>query len=125
MITLDGVELPEDLLWQDEFAYDAVAQSLTRFEGGGLLVEETALQAGRPITLAGDVQSGWILRTALLAVGSLAAAANTTYELVLNDGRTFNVIFARPKPISAEPIIPYSTPASGDFYAVTIRLLTV
>lgn len=123
-ITLATLTLPEDLLWQDEFLHDAVAQNTTRTEGGALIVEESAITAGRPITLVGGADAGWMTRSDLIALRALADAAATTRLLTLNDGRTFNVMFARPA-IEAEPIIAFNFPVAADFYAVTLKLFTV
>lgn len=122
---LGAITLPDDLLWQDEFAHDPVAQSLTRTEGGALIVEETALAAGRPITLVGGQDAGWITRAQLVALRALADTANTEHLLTLNDGRTFDVVFARPGAIEAEPIVPFNLPLTGDFYALSLKLITV
>lgn len=117
--------LPEDLVWQDEFVHDPVAQQQTRTEGGVLIVEETATTAGRPITLVGGPDAGWITRATLIALRALADSANTTHTLTLNDGRTFEVMFVRPGAIAVEPIVPFNNPLSGDFYALTLKLFTV
>ena len=124
MITIDALTLPDDLLWADEFAFEEVAQEQTRTEGGALIVEETALTGGRPITLRGASDAGWFTRTQLLALQALAANANTAHTLTLHDSRSFQVQFARPA-IEAEPIVNYSDPAGGDFYAVTLKLIEI
>lgn len=123
-ITLASLTLPDDLIWTDEFAFDAVAQSQTRTEGGALIIEETALIAGRPITLAGGADAAWITRAQLIALRALADAPSTPRVLTLHDGRTFSVMFARPA-IEADPIIAFNAPIPGDFYAVILNLFTV
>lgn len=123
-IQLGGIELPEDLVWEDEFLFDPVAQNQTRTEGGALIVEETALTAGRPITLVGGANAGWITRAQLIALRALADEADEVHTLTLNDSREFTVMFARPA-IEATPIVPFNVPAAGDFYALTLKLFTV
>ena len=125
MILIDALELPKDLVWADEFDFDAVAQEQTRTEGGQIIVEETALTAGQPITLRGSERTTWMTRTDLIALRALANAANTTYTLTLHDGRTFDVVFAKPA-IESNPLIDYSHPLPDDQYVLTaVRLLTV
>lgn len=121
---IDDLVLPTDLIWTDEFGHDAVAQALTRTEGGALIVEETALIAGQPITLTGGRDAGWITREDLIALRALADDPLATYTLELNDAREFTVMFRRPA-LQAEPVIPYSAPDDADAYAITINLITV
>ncbi len=52
-VTLNGLHLPDDLIWRDEFDWAPVEQVVTPTLSGALLVEETAKPEGRPITLVG------------------------------------------------------------------------
>lgn len=127
-LTLGGIELPDDLLWSDEFAYTAITQAQNRTLGGGLILEETETVAGRPITLQGGEDYAWATRTTVVALRTLAEAAGATHPLELPDGRTFTVAFRRGSStpaIDARPIVPYNTPADGDFYVLTVFLIEV
>ena len=68
-IAKDGVvlALPPDLVWADELTWSAVSQSTERSITGALLVDAMARSGGRPITLAGDGNSAWIVRSATAA----------------------------------------------------------
>ncbi len=57
-MTLDGIELPDDLLWVDEFDWNPVAQDIERSLTGALMVQEQAKLYGRPITLTGGDEAG-------------------------------------------------------------------
>ena len=46
MIILDGISLPVDLLWSDEWAASTVAQTVRRTLDGGLVVFYGELRAG-------------------------------------------------------------------------------
>lgn len=120
-VTLAGITLPDDLVWIDEMDWEPVAQATQRTLGGVNVREESELVEGRPITLGADQQ--WISRTTLLALRSLAAAAGATHALNLR-GAEYTVAFRRPA-INATPVIPFSNPEAGDFYAVQINLITV
>jgi hypothetical protein len=124
-ITLDAITLPDDLIWTDEFAWSPLQQSKTYSLTGALILETGAMQAGRPITLAGSDDAAWITRAALK---TLYAKLTTTasMSLALNDGRVFTVAFNHDdKPIEARPVFDYSTPADDDFYTLTLKLITL
>ncbi len=126
-ITLDTVTLPSDLHWEDETDWTPVAQEVEYTLAGALAIETGVMQAGRPITLAGGDDRAWASRTTVLALMALAAAPGKTMTLTLNDARTFTVAFRHSdgSPIEARPIVPYNTPAEGDWYALTLRLMEV
>lgn len=122
---LGGVELPRGMLWTDEFTWVAVERSVERSITGAQVVDQAAKVAGRPITLQGVRDQGWIRRATLLAVQALADVPGATYTLKLADGREFEVMFAPENPIEAEPISRPELPASTHPYVATLRLLTV
>lgn len=121
-ITLGGIELPDDLVWIDEFDWDPVAQATVRTLGGINVIEESALIAGRPITLGAPGQ--WITRATLLLLRALAATPATTHVLDLH-GTEHSVAFRRPTPIKAKPVVEFASPQDTDFYEVQINLMTV
>jgi hypothetical protein len=59
MNTLNGIELPEDLHWADEFDWQGVGQSRKYGLSGAQIVSEDAVLAGRPMTLSGEAASGF------------------------------------------------------------------
>lgn len=122
---LGGVELPRGMLWTDEFTWVAVERSVERSITGAQVVDQAAKVAGRPITLQGVRDQGWIRRATLLAVQALADVPGATYTLKLADGREFEVMFAPENPMEAEPISRPELPASTHPYVATLRLLTV
>jgi hypothetical protein len=125
-ITLDTVTLPEDLVWEDEFSWTPVEQASDYTLGGALVVETAARLAGRPVTLAGAEDQGWITRTTLEALYALAQAPSTGLALTLADGRSLTVVFRHGGPaIEARPVVRVSPPAVDAQYIVTVRLLEV
>lgn len=50
-VVLAGIELPADLQWTDEFTAWRIGQQVRTSLSGALIVQESARQAGRPITL--------------------------------------------------------------------------
>lgn len=120
-VTLGAIPLPDDLVWIDEFAAEPVAQAMQRTLGGVNVIEETALVAGRPITLGADDQ--WVGRTTVLALRALAAVPGQTHTLNLR-GDIYTVAFRRPA-IEARPVIQCADPDPADRYAIRINLITV
>lgn len=122
-LTLDGLPLPDDLLWVDEYLDDRIAQASTYTLGGVLIVEESTQLAGQPVTLGSkDERSGWITKATLDALRTQANLAGASHTLVLPDGRSFAVGFRRPA-FTATPIINLRAPGETDVYAVQINLL--
>lgn len=120
MNTLEAVPLP-DLEWTDEFAWTPVRQQQQITLTGALVVEEAAVQAGRPITLTGD----WASRAVVKALYALATVAGATYTLTLGDEQ-YTVMFRRNDgALSAEPVTALVDPDDSDFYQLTLRLMSV
>lgn len=135
-ITLDGISLPEDLQWTDEFTAWKVGQAVKYSLTGALIVHESAMQAGRPITLETQQDGArWVAPVSLEILNLLRASEEEAhaapFEIVLpahNTGtRTFNVIWRRNDgaAIEARPLR-FAVPSrNADLFAVTLRLMTV
>ncbi|WBA83740.1 hypothetical protein [Endozoicomonas sp. GU-1] len=124
---LDTIALPDDLLWIDEFRWNPVEQSTERSLTGALLVQEGQLKQGRPITLSGKGEAGWVTRQTVKSLLALSKSAGLSFDLTLPDNRTFTVIFDRSSgaPVEAEQVMTAAYPTDDDFYFLTLRLLTV
>ncbi|MCP3286988.1 MULTISPECIES: hypothetical protein [Aeromonas] len=125
MITLAGIELPDDLDWEDEFAWEPVGQVITPTLSGAIIVEESVQSEGRPITLRSDGEA-WVRRSTVLALQSLAAAPSTRMPLFLN-GRIFTVIWRRENSggLEAKQLYRIADPDAQTPYEITLRLLEV
>lgn len=123
---LDDISLPEDLIWRDEFDWSPVVQSVAFSLTGAAIIEHAVKQAGRPITLVGDSDSGWATHTVVTALKSKSALPSAQMVLTLNDSRTFLVIFRHSEtPIEARPITEYNVSDDEDFYTLTLRFLVI
>lgn len=121
------IELPRDLIWADEFDWSAVAATHRRTLTGALISEYGQRLGGRPITLRGDVSSAWIDRGSLK---DLLALSNSLVDIQMSleiNGDTHAVEFNRgsDRCIEAQPIVEFSDPDDGDFYALTLRFTTL
>ena len=125
MITLDAIELPDDLVWSDEFTWTPGLQTTSYTLTGALIVETGIKLAGRTITLTGSADAAWIDRGTLLDLQA-KLTDTSAMTLTLHDSRAFQVVFDHgQKPLEAAPIIDYSTSESTDWYSLTLRLLQV
>ena len=126
MIVLDGIPLPVDLLWSNEWAASTVAQTVRRTLDGGLVVFYGELRAGLPITLESQPDAGWLTRTQVEAIALRAASPGGLYTLNLR-GQTWQVMFRHhdAPAFEAKPLVPVANPQAGDFYLATIKLMTV
>ena len=126
MIILDGISLPAGLLWSDEFAASQVAQSVRHTLDGSVVVFYGQLQAGLPITLESEADSGWLTRAQVEALALRAASPGGVYLLQLR-GQTWTVMFRHHEApaFDARPLVPVANPQPGDFYLATLKLMTV
>ena len=126
-MTLDDIELPDDLLWVNEFDWNPVEQNIERSLSGALLIQEQSMLGGRPIELSGGEDAGWVTRDKVLMLYSLANALSNTMTLTLPDSRQFEVMFDRRNntPIMAQPLWAKAYTTNDDFYLLTLRLITV
>lgn len=123
---LNDLELPRGMVWIDEMDFVPVEKETERSITGNLIVDAAARVAGRPITLVGTENAGWIRRATLLALHALAANPAGRYTLTLADSRVFTVEFAAGEPITAKPAHGRpELPPSTYPYAATVRLITV
>jgi hypothetical protein len=126
MTTLDGIDL-SGLVWTDEFDWSGVVTEAAPAINGNLIVQQAALSGGRPVTLQGDAEQGWLLRSALLSLQSKAAVADASYTLAYN-GANYTVRFRHEdgQVIAATPIVGRENAAAGDYYHnITLKLITL
>lgn len=135
-ILLAGIGLPADLQWTDEFTAWRVGQQVRNSLNGAMIVQESARQAGRPITLQTTRDgTAYVGVVALPIVRALQASESearlSPLELVMpahNGGdRTFQVRWRRVDgpAIEVEPTR-FAVPAlDSDLFSITLRLMTV
>lgn len=130
MITLnDGVNpiitLPASMEWIDEYDWSNISQDVRRLIGGGIVISESQLIAGRPITLVGG-DNVWVDKSVIDEIQSSANIIDNNYSLILSDLRTFNVVFNRIEPpFTAVQVLRINNPSSSDKYILTLRLMEI
>jgi hypothetical protein len=128
--TLGAVQIPRGLVWADEFDWNTLETAAERGLTGAQIIDAAEKIGGRPITLQGSDSAGWLTRATLLTLHTMASALDEddkpeVYTLTLADGRSFSVIFAPGKTISAKPIGRPELPTEPNPYVCTIPLETV
>lgn len=119
-----ALDLPEQLAWPDEFAWQQVVQSAEYTTTGALVLDAWVKQSGRPITLAGSETRAWCERGALLTLRNWASQPGLQMTLTGLRGTTRTVVFDHDGgAIDAAPIIDVSDPVDTDPYAITIKFL--
>ena len=123
--TLEGIALPNGLIWDDEFKWTQTNEAREYGCDGALMIHASTKQAGRPITLAGADDAGWVDRATLLALYALTAAAENDMTLVWHE-RTFTVRWDfEAEPITAKMVMREGIPDAETLYSITLRLIQV
>ena len=128
--TLDVINLPNDLLWEDEMKWTPSVGKVDYTLTGALIIQTAAKQAGRPITLrAPDENMAWVFRTAVEELRAWTSPADRKMKLMLeyeNDTRQFNVVFRHHEgAIEADPVKGFPDVANNEWFRVKIKLMEV
>lgn len=121
MIKLATVTLPDNMRWTDEYAWSPVDQSTTRTLSGALVVEETARQSGRPITL-----EMWASKTTVDSLKTLEASVATEMTLQFDTNDTHTVLWRREgdtPAVEATPLFSTAPSLAPDLFTLTLRLM--
>lgn len=126
MISLGGIQLPEETIWVDRFNSTQVSQTRKRSLAGRQIITALQLIAGRPITLQSGEAFGWMTKTTLDQISTLADQVGATYTLIFGV-ETFTVAFRHDDPPAFEFVsfVPRTTHESTDYFVGTIKLVTV
>jgi hypothetical protein len=114
-LSLSGILLP-DLVLSDDFGWTGIVGSSERSLGGRPIVFEAAI-SGRPLDLYGGPDFGWITKSTLAQLVSLASVPFQSFTLVY-EGASYNVRFRHEDSpaISADPLIPRPNSEDTDYY---------
>jgi hypothetical protein len=122
-----SIDLPDDLYWSDEFAWCPVAQQQDRTLQGTLIVEESVMTAGRPITLEGADDMAWVTREKMLQLETLRNMSGTVFTLTMKDDRSFTVRFNNAGvSVDTRPLMTWKQTDNKDWYVINaLRFLEV
>lgn len=129
MITLASgtttLHLPGSLEWADEYDWSPVVQEAGYSLTGALVVEASAKQAGRPITLKSGDDRGWVTRATVDQLQAWAGSPGKVMTLTLR-GQARQVIFRHQDgALEAQPVLFWADPADTDYYTITLRFTEV
>lgn len=122
--------LPQDLEWVDEFSWSPVQQSIETTLTGALVIQESKQLRGRPITLQGKDDMGWVQRTTgntLMQLRDTAGCAMIlSYEKYVDNVYTGEVLFEydvmfrhyEPPPLELENVLRYDNFEQTAWYKV-------
>jgi hypothetical protein len=128
IVLTDGtntVDLPKDILWEDEHNWDSVVQQMNYTITGALVVEASQKQAGRPVTLKSRDDMSWIpkidhdqIRTWANTVGKQLTLTirSTQHTVIFNHADTS---------VESEVLGYYRDSQQPKWYKMTIRLLII
>jgi hypothetical protein len=116
--------LPADMLWSDEYDYIPVQSRSTPTLDGGLVVEQSLQIKGRPLTLEGGDDRGWMLKSELDKLFTLASQL-TPLTFTHADGRIFTVAFVGGDSLKARGLYPLSLPSDDAYFVATLKLMII
>lgn len=122
----EQIDLPDDLLWTEEFQWSPVVAVQSYTLTGALVIDQAVRRAGRPISLVGPADMAWVTRQTVRTLHAWAAEADARAVLALRDGRQFTVAFRHADgAIEAEPVLGLPAWRDGDWYRLTLRLVEI
>jgi hypothetical protein len=125
-ISIGGITLSDDLIWENEFDYPEVAQSARTLLGGGTWVQSTALSKRPEIKLSaigsGTSFSGYFTYTQL---GSLKSIERSQAVVNFVYGSVTKSVVIQANGIDVQPVLPRPDTEGSDMYIGTITMIEV
>ncbi len=103
---LDTLELPNEMVWVDEFAWCSVATTSNKTIQGKPIVTSTQIgtDSGRPVTLSS--QNAWATRAIVMELFNWTHEAQKVMSLTMNDNRIYTVRFRHwDQPVLTAPTV--------------------
>jgi len=125
-ITLDDVQLDDQLQWVNEFDHNPIEQTREHSVTGALLIQEGVKLYGREIELRSN-GGVWTPLSVVRQLEVMRDEPGRVMLLTLVGGRQFHVVWNRTggAPLTAEPMFREVYPTADSVYGINLRLLTV
>lgn len=125
-ITLDDLTLSNDLMWNSQYNWSPVVQTVSYAIDGTMIVEAGTKMKGRPVSLVGGSNFGWMQRSLIDLLYAKAVTAGLTMTLNYK-GQTHTVMFDHERgALDLALALPYSEYATNDWIQVSaINFITV
>lgn len=126
-MTLDEIQLPDDLDWVNEFNWTPVVRKQKYGVGGALFITDSIKQTGRPVHLQSEQDTCWVKRPLIQSLILLTREPGKIMTLTLSDNREFQVMFDHASgAIEAERILKGSYFSDDDYYQIkSIKFIEV
>lgn len=126
MVTLGGIQLDSNILWQDQYTWSPVVQEVDVTLGGNPVTFSRSVNASRPITLEATRTQGWLTKAQVDSLRALADVAGATYTLVI-EAQNFIVQFRHEEApaLDFRPLIPRLNIDDQDYMVGVIKLMEV
>ena len=125
--SLAGIELPDDLDWQDEYGgWSPIKREHTEGGTGKLIIQFGQRKEGRPITLASTSQGStgaWCKRSVVEQIR--AKLSETEVMPLILRGVEHSVTWAPESPFTAEQLFRIADPDGDDYYTILLKLIEV
>lgn len=124
------IQLPDDLLWVDEFDWVPLTATNSYSLTGALIIEQAVRLYGRPITLqCPDQEMAWVDRATALQLIAQANVPGKKFHLTFEyptDTRQFTVSFDNSqKPVEVTPVKGFSNHDSQEYVCAKLNLIEV
>ncbi len=126
-ILLDGISLPSDLIWFDEYGWSNVVQAIRVSITGSLVIQEATQAKGRTITLKGGTDYAWITKATADSIKEKVDTPDLDMTLLLH-GVVRTVRFLRSgnkSPFKTREIFTLADPDMDHLYSFSIDLVEV
>ena len=126
MISLNGVTLSDDLIWENEFDSPVISQNTQRTILGNLIIQSLPINKGRTINLTavteGDVYFGYFTRLQIINFKSLEQLGLT---VVFHYEGTDYDVRVQAGGVQVTPLIPRPNQDVTDLYSGVLTLIEV
>ena len=125
MVTLGGVNLGYDIIWQDRHQSQTVLQSVITTIGCGQNIFVQAKSIGRLVTLVSNDNQGWISAAIVSQLKQMAALPGEVFSFNFHDIETFQVMVRHQDPpaLDIKPLLDGAE--LGAWFTGTIKLFSV
>lgn len=122
------IRLNDHLIWKDEGQYSDHAQNVEPTLTGAIIVEDSMMKAGRPITLQAEPNQGLKYRADIAPLKQHNKThLGESFTLTLHSGEKYKVVWRAHDgvPIETNALIEYANPEDNDYIGMTLRFLVV
>lgn len=124
MISIDGVELNVNMVWEDRYQSKRVVSSMKRTLGGKPIIFNGTITSGFKISLVAGESFGWLSRDTVKEMIDRANIAGASYVLVFGL-EAYTVMFDNTEgpAVAMTPLVARTEDAATDWMIGQIKLI--